>query len=123
MALVRGGDGGTVGDLLVLVGDVGVEAVVVDSDVVVGVAGGEGHLEVGREEVGDGGVEGVDGDVLEDEGGLGGAEDGPDYENGDEDYEEEDDDAPEDSPEYLPPPVLVVVTHFFRHGDGSRRSG
>ena len=46
VSLVRGRDGGSEGHLLALVGDVGVEAVVVDSDVVVRVAGGEGDLEV-----------------------------------------------------------------------------
>lgn len=47
MALVRRRDGGAEGYLLAPVGDVGVEAVVVDADVVVRVAGSEGDLEVG----------------------------------------------------------------------------
>ena len=64
MALVRRRDGRTVGDLLVAVVDIGVEPVVIDSDVVVGIAGGESDLEVGGEEVGDGGIEGIEGDVF-----------------------------------------------------------
>lgn len=75
-------DLGTVGDLLAVVGGVGVEAVVVDAELVVGVAGVDGDLEVDGEEAGDGGVEGVDGDVLEDEAGLVGLDDGPSEEEG-----------------------------------------
>lgn len=46
MALVRRRDGGSVGYLLAPVGHVGFEAVVVDADAVVRVAGSEGDLEV-----------------------------------------------------------------------------
>lgn len=71
VALIGGGDGGAEGHLLAPVSDVGFEAVVVDSDVVVRVARDERDLEIGCEKVGDGGVEGVNGDVLESEGGFG----------------------------------------------------
>ncbi|GLT47698.1 hypothetical protein SLA2020_213710 [Shorea laevis] len=71
LALVHRRDSSTEGNLLVVVGGVNVELVVVDADLVVGVAGGDGDLEIGGEEVGSSrGVEGVDSDVLEDEGGL-----------------------------------------------------
>lgn len=63
------------GDALVLVLGVGVEPVVVDADAVVGVAGGDGDLELGGEEVGLGEVELDDLGVLEVEPGLGGPED------------------------------------------------
>lgn len=46
VALVGGGDGGAEGDLLAPVGGVDVEPVVVDADLIVGVSGGEGDLEV-----------------------------------------------------------------------------
>lgn len=64
-------------DLLIVVGGVGIEFVVINADFVVGIAGGDCDLEIGGEEIGDGGVEGVNGDVLEDESGLSGPEDGP----------------------------------------------
>lgn len=63
------------------------QAVVVDADAGVGVAGGDGDLEGGGEGVGGCGVELVDGGVLEGEGGFGGAQDYPDYEDRD-DYED-----------------------------------
>lgn len=90
VALVEARDDGPESDLLVPVDGVDAEVVVVDSDAAVGVARGDSEEEIGGEEAGDGGVEGVDGDVLEDESGLGGAEDGPDYEDGEEDEEDED---------------------------------
>ncbi|PON97416.1 hypothetical protein TorRG33x02_068830 [Trema orientale] len=77
VALVGGRDSGAVGDLLVVVDREDVEPVVVDPDLVVRVARGDGDLEVGGQEVGDGGVEGVDGDVLEYESGLRGLQYGP----------------------------------------------
>lgn len=75
VALVEGRDPVGEGDLLGLVGGVDVEAVVVDADAVVGVAGGDGDLELGGEEVGLGEVELDDLGVLEVEPGLGGPED------------------------------------------------
>lgn len=90
MALVETRDDGPESDLLVAVNGVDAEVVVVDSDAAVGVAGGDSEKEIGGEETGDGGVEGVDSDVLEDESGLCGAEDGPDYEDGEEDEDDED---------------------------------
>lgn len=78
------------GDLLVTVCRVDVEPVIVDADLVVGVAGGDGDLEAGGEDVGYGVVEVEDGDVLEDEAGFGGLEDGPHDEDGDEQDEVED---------------------------------
>ena len=123
MALVRRRDGCTVGDLLVAVGDVGVQPVVVDSDIVVGIAGGESDLDVGGEEVGDGGVEGIEGDVLEDEGRFGWPENGPDYENDEEDDEEEDEGAGEDEAEDFVTLAFVVVTNLLRHGVVGRMVG
>lgn len=123
VTLIRGRDRCAVGNLLVLVADVGVKTVVVDPDLVVGIPGRERDLEVGGEKVRDGGVEGVNGDVLEDEGGLGRTENCPDYEYGDENYEQEDEDPREYSAEDLPALILVVVTHFYILGVGhwSRR--
>lgn len=68
VALIRRRDGGSEGDLLAPVGHIGVETVVVDADFVVGIARGKCDLEVGSEEVRDCGVEGINGDVSEDEG-------------------------------------------------------
>lgn len=116
VALIGGRDGGAEGDLLALVSDVGFEAVVVDSDVVVRVAGDERDLETGCQEVGDGGVEGVNGDVLKSEGRFGGSEDCPYEKNSEQDKEEEDDYAPEDSLESPPLLSLVVVALLHRHG-------
>jgi len=115
VALVDGRDGGAVGDLLAPVSDVGFEAVVVDSDVVVRVARDKRDLEIGGEEVGDGGVEGVNGDVLESEGGFGGSEDGPYEKNSEQDKEEEHHYAPEDLAEDLPLLALVVLALLLRH--------
>jgi len=93
VSLVGGGQGGGEGDLLAAVGGVGVEFGVVDPDAVVGVEGGEGDLHGEGQSVGGGGggggdgaaggeVECVNGGILEEETGFGGAEDDPD----DEDY-------------------------------------
>lgn len=115
VALVGGGDAGPVGDLLAAVDGEDVEAVVVDADLVVGVAGGEGDLEVGGQEVGDGGVEGVDGDVLEDEAGLGGLKDGPHQEDGQEEDEVEYQKPRAAPPEELMLPLPVAAAVFLRH--------
>ncbi|KAK8496811.1 hypothetical protein V6N13_126155 [Hibiscus sabdariffa] len=90
VTLVGWREGCPKGDLLVIVSGVNVESVVVNADSVVGVPGGQGELEVGGEEVGGGGVECVDGGVLEDEPGLAGTKDCPNEENCYEDYHEED---------------------------------
>lgn len=108
------------GDLLAAVGGVDVEAVVVDADAFVGVAGGEGDLDVGGEEVGSGGgvagdVEVVDGGVLEDEPGFGGAEDDPDEEDDEEDENYEAPEANEEAVVALPPLMMVVRTILGRH--------
>lgn len=90
MALVEARDDGPESDLLVSVDGIDVEFVVVDSDSAVWVARGDSEEEIGGEETGDGGVEGVDGDVLKEESGFGGTEDCPDDEDGEEDEEDED---------------------------------
>ena len=77
MALIGGLDLRTECDLLVAVNGIDIELVVVDADLVVWVARGEGDLEAGGEEVG-GDVEGVNGGVLEDEFWFCGLEYGPD---------------------------------------------
>lgn len=92
---------------------------VVDSDAVHAVFGGDGYLHGGGEGEGRGGgdVEGVDGGVAEDELGLGGAEDDPD----EKDDEEDEGDEGGDAVEYAavePLPLLVVMaavlgSHFL----------
>lgn len=127
VALVGGGEGGGDGELLAAVGGVGVKFGVDDSDAVVGVEGSEGDLQGEGEGVGgwiDGGrggagggeVEGVDGGVLEDEAGFGGAEDDPD----EEDHQEDEEDEAEDRGEYaageLTPLLVVVAALLGAHG-------
>lgn len=73
-------------------------------------------MEIGGEEVRDGGVEGVNGDVLENEGRLGGTENCPYDENNEEDDEEEDQNAGEKPPEDFSSLAFVVVALFYRHG-------
>ena len=70
-------DDGTESDLLVPVDGEDVEAVVVDSDVVVRVPGGDGDLNAGGEEVCGGDVEEEDGGILDNEFGLCGLKNGP----------------------------------------------
>lgn len=70
VALVGRLNDGTESDLLVPVDGVDVEAVVVDSDLVVRILGGDGDLDAGGEEVSGGDIEDVDGGVLDDEFGL-----------------------------------------------------
>lgn len=127
MALVGVGERGGEGDLLAPVGGVDVERVVVDADARVGVVGGEGDLHGegegvggwgngGRGVAGGGEVEGVDGGVLEDEEGFGGAEDDPD----EEDHQEDEEDEAEDRGEYaageLTPLLVVVAALLGAHG-------
>lgn len=113
VALVDGGDDGVVGDLLVVVGGEGVEFVVVDADLGVGVAGVDGDLDGGGDDVGGGDVEGEDGGVLEDEAGLLGLEDGPDQEDHEEEDEVEDEEARAAPAEDPSPLALVVAAHFL----------
>jgi len=115
VALIGGRDGGAVGDLLAPVSDVGFEAVVVDSDVVVRVARDKRDLEVRCQEIGHGGVEGVNGDVLESESRFGWSKDGPYEKNSDQDKEEEHHYAPEHSLEDPPLLSLVVLALLHRH--------
>ncbi|KAL1821213.1 hypothetical protein ACET3Z_016082 [Daucus carota] len=118
VALVGGEDGGEVSDLLAPVGGEDVELVVVDSDFAVGVSGVDGDLEVGGEEVGDGGdVEGVDGGVLEGEAGLFGLENGPDDEEGEEADEEDDEEDGADAADDPLSAVFVVAALFCAHGE------
>lgn len=116
MALVGRRYGRTERDLLVPVGWVDVEPVVVDSDLVVGVPGRYGDLEIGGEHVGYGGVEGVNGDVLEDETWLRWLQNRPDEENGHQNDEEEDQQPGKDSPEKPSPLHSVVAAVLWRHG-------
>ncbi|RXH81415.1 hypothetical protein DVH24_034836 [Malus domestica] len=90
VALVHRRDERRERDLLRTVRGVDVKLVVVDAELVVRVSGGDGDLEAGGEDVGDGGVEVEDSDVLEDEAGLGRLEDSPHDENCDEEDEVED---------------------------------
>jgi len=83
VVLVCRREGGPEADLLASIGGVDVHFGVVDGDLVVRVAGGDGDLEDGGEEIWYGGVEGVNGDVLEDESGFSGTEDGPHEEDDD----------------------------------------
>lgn len=111
MALEGGGQHGRECDLLASVGGVNVELLVVDSDAVHAVFGGDGYLHGGGEGEGRGGrdVEGVDGGVPEDELGLGGAEDYPDEEDDEEDEDDEGDDAEEYAAMLLMPLVVVAA--------------
>lgn len=119
MPLVRSRDPGPQCDLLVPVRGVDIHPVVVDPDVVVGVAGGDGDLERGGEEVrvrGD--VEGVEGGILEDEAGLVGVEDGPGDEHDDEEDEEDHRAVLEHPPPELPPLTLAVLGAARHSGAG-----
>lgn len=78
VALVDRRNSGEVSDLLAPVGSVNVEFVVVNTNFVIRVSGRDRNLEVGGEEVWNGGdVEGVEGGVLDYEAGFFGLEDGP----------------------------------------------
>ena len=114
VALVDGRDDGVVGNLLAVVGGEGVEFVVVDADAGVGVAGEDGDLEGGGDDVGSGDVEGEDGGVLEEEPGLFGLEDGPHQEDDQEEEEVEHQEGCAAFAEDLPPLALVVAAHFLR---------
>ena len=114
VALVGRRDGGSVRDLLAPVDHVDFEAVVVNTDVVVRVARDERDLKIRSEEVRYGGVEGVDRDVLEGEGGFGGSKDCPYQKNCEQHEEEEHHYAPEHLPEDLP--LLPLVVLALRHG-------
>lgn len=118
MTLVHRRDGGVISDLLAPVGGVGVRSVVVNAYVVVGVAGEDGDLDGGREDVWGGDVEIEDGGVLEDETGFVGLENGPYDEDYEEDEKEEDYKGGAEAAEEFPPLVLVVAALFVfsRHG-------
>lgn len=120
VALVHRLDGGEVSDLLVFVRREDVEFIVVNSDSVVGVMGGDGDLKVGGEEDRGGDVEGVDGGVLESESGFSGLKDCPCDEESEEDEEGEDEESGEEFPEEFFALVFVVGALFDGHGDGCR---
>lgn len=101
VALVGRLDDGTESDLLVPVDSEDVEAVVVDSDLVVRVVGGDGDLDAGGQEIGAGDVEDVHGGVLDDEFGLRRLQNRPNQEDREEDEEEEDENSGVDSPGQL----------------------
>lgn len=83
VALISGREGGLVSDLLAMVSGVKVKPVVVNTDSVIRVSGGNGDLEAWREDVRVRDVEDVNGGVLEDEPRFRRAEDGPHDEDGD----------------------------------------
>uniref|UniRef100_A0A0A0KKM0 Uncharacterized protein n=1 Tax=Cucumis sativus TaxID=3659 RepID=A0A0A0KKM0_CUCSA len=97
VALVGWLNAGTESDLLVMVNGVDVEAVVIDSDLVVRVTGIDGDLDTGGDEVSGGEIEEVDGGVLDDEFGLCGLKNGPNKEDCEEDEEEKNEDSGVDS--------------------------
>ncbi|KAM1230880.1 hypothetical protein COP2_042177 [Malus domestica] len=80
-------------DRLVLIGDEGREAVVVDGDAAVGVSGDEGELHGGGDQGRGGDVEAVDGSTDDGELGFVGAVDEPEGEGRDANEEEEDGEA------------------------------
>lgn len=83
MTLVRREYGGVVRDLLAPVGGKDVEFIVIYSNFVVGISRIYSDLEVGGEEIGNGGdVKSIDGGVLEDEAGFFGLQHSPDDEKG-----------------------------------------
>jgi len=118
VALVGRRDGGAEGDLLVAIGGVHVEPVVVDADLVVGVSGGDGDLEVGGQEVRGGEIEGVDGGVLEDEPGLVGLEDGPHEKHHHQNDEGQDKYASTESPAHPAPSFRMATAVLRRHVGG-----
>lgn len=123
VALVDGGDDGVIGDLLVVVGGVDVHPVVVDADAGIGVAGVDGDLDGGGDDVGGGDVEVEDGGVLEGEAGLLGLEDGPHHEDDEEEHEGEGQQPRAAPPCVLAPGAVVVVAHFLRHGGSGGGGG
>lgn len=78
--LISGRDGGSEGDLLIIISGVAYQAVVVDCDLVVGVFGLNRDLE-DRRQGGPRDVEAVYGGILEEELGLGGLQHGPNDED------------------------------------------
>uniref|UniRef100_A0A0A9GTR3 Uncharacterized protein n=1 Tax=Arundo donax TaxID=35708 RepID=A0A0A9GTR3_ARUDO len=116
VALVGDGKRGGDGDLEAAVLGEGVDAVVVDADAVVGVARRQRDLH-GDGEVGGGGdVDADDGDVVEVEARLAGAEDQPDDEHDEEDDEDDGHDRSAAPPvQLLTLAVLVLVAVLDRH--------
>lgn len=91
-----------------MVSSVDVEMVVVDADIVVGVAGGYGEGDGGGDEVWSGDVQGVDGGVLEHKLRLRRLQNGPCYENNDRDSEAEDQKSDENPAEDFGHLAVVV---------------
>ncbi|CAI9783349.1 unnamed protein product [Fraxinus pennsylvanica] len=85
-----------VGNLLAVVGGVHVQFVVINADSGVGVAGVDGDLDGGGND-------------------IGGGDDGPDEEDDKENDEGEDKEAGKAPPDDLLPPALVVATVLLRH--------
>ncbi|KZV48980.1 hypothetical protein F511_09576 [Dorcoceras hygrometricum] len=115
VALIDWRDGGEVRDLLVVVGGVNVHPIVVDADPRVRVAGADGDLHGGRDDVRGGDIEAEDGGVLEDEPGCFGLQDSQNEEDDDEGGDEE---AGQELEGESSPLAPVVVAYFFRHGAG-----
>lgn len=84
MTLVGREYGGVVSDLLASIGGKDVEFVVVNPDFAVGISRIYSDLEIGGEEIGNGGdVKSIDGSILEDEAGFFGLQHSPDDEKRD----------------------------------------
>lgn len=122
--LVRSRDSSPLGNLLVPVGGIDFQPVVVDADLVVGVPGRDGDLERGGEEarVG-GGVEGVEGGVLEDEPRLVGVEDCPGDQHDDEEDEHDHQAILEQPIPELRPLLVAMLGAALRHFPGCVHCG
>lgn len=105
MALVGRWDTVPERDLLVVVGGEHGHPVVVHPDPAIPVAGRDGDADAGGQEVGDGGVEGVDGDVLQYKLGLAWSQDGPHQQDGEQQDEEESQQARAQAERRLLPPL------------------
>jgi hypothetical protein len=117
VALVHGGERRGHRDLLVLVRRVDVEAVVVDPDAVVGVAGRDGHLQGGGEQArGVGEVQLPEGRVLQEEARVRGAQHQVHDQRDDGHDEGQAQQEPEQAPARLPEVVLAVVAAVLAHG-------
>lgn len=117
MTLVSWRDSCSERDLLVPVRGVDVEPVVVNSDSVIRVSRRYGDLEIGSEEIRGGGVESVDGGVLENEPGLPGTKDCPNDKDCYENNQCEDQNASNDPSEEFPAAFAMLATILsLRHG-------
>lgn len=101
---------------MVAVSGISDNPVIINAYAVVGVAGDESDLDEGGENGGPGGIELVDGSVLECEAGVGGAEDQPDDEDDEEDEDDDGQEAREELPEEMLAPVLLVAAVLLAHG-------